>query len=80
MLPSVRSTIIYFCFNKILRFHGSKVFYSDEFAKDPTFISKEELIDSSDIIVVGVPHSAYEGLIIPDHVEVVDLWGVTKKK
>lgn len=78
-IDDIRDSLSY-KLGKILRFHGSKVFCSDEFAKDPTFISKEELIDSSDIIVVGVPHSAYEGLIIPDHVEVVDLWGVTKKK
>jgi UDP-N-acetyl-D-mannosaminuronic acid dehydrogenase len=61
---------------KILRFHGAHVLYSDEFAQDPTFISKEELVASSDVVIVGVPHSAYKQLCIPDGVEVVDLWGV----
>ncbi|MBU1808974.1 MAG: nucleotide sugar dehydrogenase [Candidatus Omnitrophica bacterium] len=63
---------------KILRFYGAKVFYSDEYAKDPTFISWEKLIDKSDIIVIGVPHSRYKGLRIPKNKVVVDLWGVTK--
>jgi UDP-N-acetyl-D-mannosaminuronic acid dehydrogenase len=59
---------------KLLRFHGAQVFYSDEYAKDPTFISKEELIASSDVVVVGVPHSAYRSLQIPKGKEIVDLW------
>jgi UDP-N-acetyl-D-mannosaminuronic acid dehydrogenase len=61
---------------KILRFHGAHVLYSDEFAQDPTFISKEELVASSDVVVVGVPHSAYKRLHIPDGVDLVDLWGI----
>jgi len=27
-------------------------------------------------VIVGVPHSAYKGLAVPAHVDVVDLWGV----
>lgn len=69
-----------FKLGKILRFHGAKVYYSDEYAKNPDFVSKEELIKSCDVVVVGVPHSAYNGIVMPKHVEVVDLWGVTKKK
>lgn len=61
---------------KILRFHGTQVYYSDEFAKDPTFISKEKLIEHSDIIIIAVPHSSYKGLLIPKNIEVIDLWGV----
>ena len=69
-----------FKLGKILRFHGAKVYYSDEFAKNPDFVSKEELIKSSDIIIIAIPHSAYKGLVIPKNVDVVDLWGVTKKE
>lgn len=65
---------------KILRFYGAKVYYSDEYVKDATFISKEELIRSSDIIIIGVPHSQYKGLVIPDKIKVVDLWGITKHR
>lgn len=63
---------------KILRFYGAKVYYSDEYVKDPTFVSKEKLIESSDVIIVGVPHSRYKGLAIPKSKKVIDLWGVTK--
>jgi UDP-N-acetyl-D-mannosaminuronic acid dehydrogenase len=64
---------------KILRFYGATVGYSDEFAQDPTFVSKEELLHSSDVVVVGVPHSAYRTLEVPDGVEVVDIWGVVPR-
>lgn len=76
-IDDIRDSLSY-KLGKILRFYGAHVSYSDEFAKDPTFISKEELIGSSDVVVVGVPHSAYKELVISDRVEVVDLWGVVK--
>ncbi len=65
---------------KLLRFHGAQVFYSDEYAKDPTFVSKEELIASSDVVIVGVAHNAYRQLQIPARIEVVDLWSVLPAK
>jgi UDP-N-acetyl-D-mannosaminuronic acid dehydrogenase len=61
---------------KLLRFHGANVSYSDEYAKDPTFISKEELIASSDVVIVGAAHTAYRKLRVPATTEVVDLWNV----
>lgn len=69
-----------FKLGKILRFNGAKVYYSDEFAKNQDFISKEKLIKLSDIIIVAVPHSAYKGMVIPRKIDVVDLWGITKRK
>ncbi|MEK9628126.1 MAG: nucleotide sugar dehydrogenase [Nitrospinota bacterium] len=65
---------------KILRFHGAKVSYTDEFAKDPTFISKEELVKTCDIIIIGAPHSAYKKLKFPKRVELVDIWGIFKSQ
>lgn len=59
---------------KLLRFYGAKVSYSDEHAKDPTFVDKEALVRNCDIIIVGVPHSAYRSLDVPPEKEVVDLW------
>ena len=69
-----------FKLGKILRFHGVKVFYSDEYAKDPTFISKKQLVKTCDIIIVGVPHSAYKKIKFPDKVIIIDLWGITNRK
>ena len=61
---------------KLLRFHEAHVLYSDEYATDPTFITKEELVAQSDVVIVGVPHEAYRELSIPASVKTVDLWGV----
>jgi UDP-N-acetyl-D-mannosaminuronic acid dehydrogenase len=65
---------------KILRFEGADVMYSDEYVKDPTFISKEVLCRQAEIIIVGVPHQAYRKLRIPKRVELIDLWGIVGKK
>ena len=64
---------------KILKFHGAEVYLSDEYAKNPDFVTKEELIRESDVIIVAVPHSAYKGMVIPGNKEVVDLWNITKR-
>ena len=69
-----------FKLGKILRFNGVKVYYSDEFAKNPDFVSKEELVKNSDIIIVAVPHSAYKSLEVPKNKIVVDLWEVIPKQ
>lgn len=61
---------------KLLKSNGAEVYCSDEFIKNPNFVSKEELISNTDIIIIGVPHSAYKGLFIPNNIEVVDLWDV----
>lgn len=59
---------------KILRFRGAKVSYSDEFVSDPTFVSKEELVATCDVVIIGVPHTAYKSLEMPPGVELIDIW------
>lgn len=61
---------------KILRFKGATVLCSDEFAEDPSFMPAEQLLAVCDVVVVGVPHTAYRNLVIPVGVDVFDLWGV----
>jgi UDP-N-acetyl-D-mannosaminuronic acid dehydrogenase len=61
---------------KLLSFHSAKVSCSDEFVRDASFVSKEELIRDSDIIIVGTPHSAYKTISIPENIHLVDLWGI----
>jgi UDP-N-acetyl-D-mannosaminuronic acid dehydrogenase len=61
---------------KILRFEQAEVMYSDEYVKDPTFITKEELCRRAEVIIVGVPHKAYKDLKPPARLQVIDVWGV----
>jgi UDP-N-acetyl-D-mannosaminuronic acid dehydrogenase len=74
-IDDIRDSLSY-KLGKVLRFHGAHVLYSDEFATDPTFITKEELVARAEVVIVGVPHSAYRTLTIPAAVDVVDLWNV----
>lgn len=78
-IDDIRDSLSY-KLGKILRFYGATVMYSDEYAKDPTFISKDKLVKICKVVIVGVPHSAYRGLRIPRSVDIVDLWGVTQRK
>ena len=61
---------------KILRFEGAEVLYSDEYVKDPTFVSKEELCRRAEVVIIGVPHRAYQGLRFPASTVVIDVWGI----
>ena len=63
---------------KILRFHGAHVLYSDEYAEDPTFVTKERLVAESDVVIIGAAHSSYRDLAMPDGVEVIDPWGLVR--
>lgn len=65
---------------KILRFHGAMVVCSDEFVTDSTFVSKEELVGSCPVVIVGVPHSAYRKLEVPATTHLIDLWGVVPSR
>jgi UDP-N-acetyl-D-mannosaminuronic acid dehydrogenase len=77
-IDDIRDSLSY-KLGKVLRFHGAEVLYSDEFVKDPTFISKEELVVRAQVVIVGVPHTAYRSLAVPSAVHIVDLWGVLGK-
>lgn len=77
-IDDIRDSLSY-KLGKILRFHRAKVFYSDEYAKDPTFVSKEKLIRLSDVIIIGVPHTAYKGLKFPKKTEIIDLWEIINR-
>ena len=65
---------------KLLRYHGARVVCSDEHVKDSAFVSKEELIASSDLVIIGVPHAAYARLTVPPSVELVDLWRIVERE
>ena len=65
---------------KILRFHGAEVVCSDEHVQDPAFVSKETLIATCPIVIVGVPHAAYRQLAVPADTELLDLWGMLRER
>jgi UDP-N-acetyl-D-mannosaminuronic acid dehydrogenase len=61
---------------KLAAFKGARVLCTDPFVADSTFVSLDEVLKESDVIVIGAPHRAYRGLEL-DGREVVDIWGIT---
>ena len=53
--------------------HCKKVLCSDEFIKNPNFVTKEELIQQSDIIIIGVPHDQYKNLNFKQK-KLINIW------
>jgi UDP-N-acetyl-D-mannosaminuronic acid dehydrogenase len=59
-----------------LIFNGANVICSDAFVNDPEFETQTNLINKSDIIIIGVPHSAYKGISTKGKI-LIDIWNIT---
>ena len=55
------------------------VLFSDEYASLNKNINKTQLINRSDIIIIGSPHSVYKKLTIPKNKYLVDIWSLFDK-
>jgi UDP-N-acetyl-D-mannosaminuronic acid dehydrogenase len=64
----------------LLQVYARKVLCSDPFANDPALVPLNEAIEEADIIVIGVPHSAYRELRLPPGKQVVDVWGLLRER
>lgn len=61
---------------RLLRVRAREVLTTDPFVRtDPSLLSVEEVLDRSELLIVGVPHSSYRSLDIRNK-PVVDLWGL----
>ncbi len=61
---------------KILTFECRRVLCSDAYINGEGFVSPEELIAKSDIIVVATAHREYRSLTVPEGKTVVDIWNL----
>ena len=60
---------------RILRFRAKEVLAADPFvANDQTLHSHDEVMERSDIIVIGAPHSEYRSLVTDK--PVIDVWNI----
>ena len=73
-----RDSLSYKIFN-LIKHEAKNVYCSDEYIKDEKFISKENLIKNSDIIIVATPHDKYKKLKISKKKILVDIWSIFKK-
>ena len=61
---------------KLARFKGAHVLCSDPYVADPTFLPHDDVMQMSDVLVIGAPHNLYQDLDIGSR-EIVDIWGIT---
>jgi UDP-N-acetyl-D-mannosaminuronic acid dehydrogenase len=59
---------------KILMFESREVLCSDVYIREGGFVPAEELLERSDVIIVGTPHREYKDLRVPADKIVVDIW------
>jgi UDP-N-acetyl-D-mannosaminuronic acid dehydrogenase len=60
---------------KLLAWAGAEVLCTDPFVQDERLLPLERVLQQSEIVVLGAPHSAYRQLEIGGK-DVVDVWGV----
>ncbi len=65
-----------FKLRKLLEWAGARVLATDEYAIDDRLVPLGEVLEHSDILVIGAPHRAYRSLDLSGR-EVVDIWNVT---
>ena len=71
----IRSSLSY-KLRRILRFRARDVLCTDEYVTtDDTLLPLSDVIDRSDLVVIGAPHSAYRRLSLD--IPVVDVWNAT---
>jgi UDP-N-acetyl-D-mannosaminuronic acid dehydrogenase len=61
---------------KLAAFKGARVLCTDPYVADGTFVTLDEVLKNSDVLVIGAPHRDYRTLEL-DGRDVVDIWGIT---
>ena len=59
---------------KILEYEAERVLCSDVYIQDPSFLPLQEVIDLSDVLIIGAPHRQYHKLEFPESKCIVDVW------
>ena len=58
----------------LLRVQAKEVLCSDPYVQEPYLVPLETALEKADIVILGVPHSVYAGLKIPEKKTVIDIW------
>jgi UDP-N-acetyl-D-mannosaminuronic acid dehydrogenase len=64
-----------FKLRKLLEWAGARVLCADPFVTDSRLVSQEQVLEQSEIVVIGAPHRAYRSLDLAGR-DVVDIWNV----
>lgn len=63
-----------FKLRKLLMWAGARVLCTDPYVVDERLVPVDQVVAESEIIILGVPHNAYRGLVLGGR-DVVDIWG-----
>ena len=61
---------------KISEFEAKKTLCSDPYVKDQRFVSAEDVIAQSDIVIIATPHKEYAKLHFESEKKIVDIWNI----
>ena len=65
---------------KILQMEAKEVLCTDPFIRDPSFHRMEDVIERSEILIIGAPHSVYRDPPVYSSEKIwVDIWNLTEK-
>lgn len=73
----IRSSLA-FKLRKLLMFEAEEVLMADPLVLDQRLLPQAEVIERSDLLIIGAPHSAYKNIDCGK--EIVDIWGITGRK
>ncbi len=63
---------------RILRFRSGNVLTADPYVRtDPQLVAEEELLERSDLVIIGAPHRRYRELAATQ--PVIDIWNITQQ-
>jgi UDP-N-acetyl-D-mannosaminuronic acid dehydrogenase len=64
---------------KVLEYEAAEVLCTDVYIEDPSFHPLDEVIERSDVLIIGAPHREYRALTLPGGKPVVDIWNIYGK-
>ena len=77
-VDDVRDSLSY-KLKKLLRYENAQVMCSDPYVQDDDCYPLEDVLTSSEVIILACPHSVYKDLNL-DGKRVVDVWGLTLER
>lgn len=72
-IDDARSSLSY-KLKKVLEFQSREVLCTDPYVRDEALKPLEEVVERSDILILGAPHRVYKELKFPEDKIVVDIW------
>jgi UDP-N-acetyl-D-mannosaminuronic acid dehydrogenase len=72
-VDDTRSSLAY-KLRKLLMFEAKEVLICDSFTNDPRNSDLRTVLDESDLLIIGAPHSQYKTIAI--NKPVIDIWGL----